>query len=385
MADAHRRLEALLDQGVKGAVVRAEDRHGRILFECAAGIMRSDRRRPMTPDDRFHVASVTKTMTAIAVLQILEDRLPDALDRPIAVLDVLPAAIIDRLACRNGERLGDQITVRHLMTHTSGMLDVFTDGNPAVADVERLEDYILGAPERRSKVWRSWDPERPNDPDAGVLNYYLNSGHADHHLHRPGAAFHYSDTGYVLLAILAEQLSGQSLGELLRTRVFAPAGMEETYLAFALDPVGLPNDRYPEADVWKGDLPLISAGYSLSADWGGGGIVSTAQDLGRCLRGLFSGLFFNRPETLAQMTDWLAPPGLSLPRTGVGLGMHRFASHRRELWGHTGSWGARMLMEPQSGVVLTGTINQAQGPWNWHDTFLELALEQIERNTETSR
>lgn len=385
MLEAQRRLEALLDQGVKGAVVRAEDGHGRVLFECAAGMLRSDRPRLMTPADRFHTASVTKTMTAVVLLQLLEDQLPAAVDQPVAELNVLPADIVDRLAGRAEERFGRLITLRHLLTHTSGMLDAFADGDPHFAGVERLEDYVLGAPDRRARRWRPWDAQHPDQRDAGVLNYYLNSGHADRHLHRPGEAFHYSDTGYVLLALVAEHLAGQPLEELLRARVFRPAGMEETYLAYASDPARLPADRYPEADVWLGDLPLLSGGYSLSADWGGGGVVSTAQDLSKCLHGLFNGVFFRTPETVAQMTGWVTPPGLSAPRTGIGLGIQRFAAKDRELWGHTGSWGARMLLEPQSGVILTGTINQAQGPWNWHDTFLELALDQIERDTETSR
>jgi hypothetical protein len=70
------------------------------------------------------------------------------------------------------------------------------------------------------------------------------------------------------------------------------------------------------------------------------------------------------------------PAGLDVTRTGVGLGLFRTACDGHELWGHSGAWGTKMAIEPGSGLIFTGTTNQARSPVNWHHPFVLRALGQ---------
>lgn len=379
---AEAQLRTLLDRGVKSAIARAEDRQGRVLFECAVGQARADEPRTTTPRDAFHVASVTKTMVATLLLQQLEEGLPEVLDTRLVDLDLFSPEVIARLARRGDRSFGGEISLRHLLTHTSGLLDAFEDGEPNLPGVVALKDYLMRPDAPRAKRWRAWDEQRPFNKDAGVINYYLNSGQSDAHWAAPGSVFRYSDTAYVVIALLLERLSGKPLALLLKERIFAPLEMSDAYLAYDADPTGLGPARAPETDVWAGALPMLSSGYSLSSDWGGGGVVSTARDLSAFLRALLGGAFFRSAATLEAMTNWITPDGLVAPRLGMGLGVQRFAAGQCEVWGHTGSWGARMFYEPTSGIIFTGTINQAQGPWDWHEAFIALALRQADVQTE---
>jgi D-alanyl-D-alanine carboxypeptidase len=287
-----------------------------------------------------------------------------------------------------GRSFGDAITLRHMLTHTSGLRDGQVDdgehtaesfGGAApnsivgrrAADMQRhLAALAAGAmpPEtlRTRKLWRPWDPARPDDPDAGLVNFYLSAHTAGRNaLFRPGEGFHYSDTAFTILALLAEHLFGQSYHRLLRSRIFDPLGMNESYFeAFSdLDPAPW---RRPLSDCWAGPVPIESSGISLSNDWGGGGVIATAGDLNRFLIGLLGGRLFERPETLARMLAWSKPPGLAARFAAVGHGIFSFKSAGGiEVIGHSGAWGAKMLATPATGWFLSGTVNRrgAKGEW----------------------
>ena len=176
------------------------------------------------------------------------------------------------------------------------------------------------------------------------MNFYLNSGGiADNALFRPGEGFHYSDTAFTMLALLAEHLFGQSYHRLLRTRIFDPLGMQDSFLDAHSD---LDPDPWVRevSDCWAGAVPMLSWHFDLSNDWGGGGVVSTAADLNRFIRGLLEGKLFARTETLANMLQWQRPHGLPARYTAVGQGVFMFNSpHGLEAVGHSGVWGVKML------------------------------------------
>jgi len=194
----------------------------------------------------------------------------------------------------------------------------------------------------------------------------------------PGAAFHYSDTGYVLLGLLIERVASRPLHVQLRDEVLAPLGLDDTYLAYRDDPPGLGPTRWPEADCWAGGTPCLSGAVNLSFDWAGGGVVSTASSLNAFLRALLAGRLFAREETLATMLDWQVPAGLKSPRTGVGCGIFRTSSPRGELVGHAGAWGGKMLYCPELDLYMAGTTNQSATRDDWHWPFLEAAREFME-------
>jgi D-alanyl-D-alanine carboxypeptidase len=362
---------------VASAVVHAEAADGRLLFEGAAGIARPDTRAALTPATPIHVASVAKTFTAVLVMQLAEEGRLGALgiDSTFATFGVLPREVVSRLHREDGVSQADRITLRHLLTHTSGIRDAMVDdaehcGGPAPGS---LIGEMLAPGGSPARTWVPWDPRRPLDPNAGVINFFISRGIADHPVHPPGKGFHYSDTGFVLLGLLVETVEGRPLHECLRARIFRRLGLADTYLAYRDDPALGPN-RAPEAEVYAGEFPVLTSGASLSFDWAGGGIVSTVADLATFVRALFAGRLFRSQATLRETTAWVCPPGLDATRSGVGLGLFRTACNGTELWGHSGAWGTKIALEPRSGLVFSGTTNQARSPVDWHHPFVREAL-----------
>ncbi|TAL38564.1 MAG: class A beta-lactamase-related serine hydrolase [Phenylobacterium sp.] len=364
----------------RSAVVRIERMSGDAIFEAAAGEARPDTRALMTAQTPFHHASVSKVCTAILILQMAEAGAfgRRGIDARFSELGVLDRDVQARLLRVDGRDVAPDITLRHLLTHTSGMRDAIVDdaeriGGPAP---QSLMGGLLGPGRDPGKRWIAWDPRRPEDADAGVLNLYLARGMGLAGLSTPGARFHYSDTAFVLLALLAERMGRAPYHELVRRRISVPLGLSGLYVAYRDDPKALGPARSPEAEVWFGPRPLLSGGFSLSFDWGGGGTVSPARDLTRLWRGLAGGELFRHRSTFDAMTSWIAPPGLAAPRTGVGLGLFRVAYPGGELWGHSGAWGARMWCDPQRKLVLAGTVNQVMADGPWHFPFFAAAADE---------
>ena len=326
---------------------------------------------------QFHIASVAKMMTATRVLQLAVRGMlgPAGIDARLAEFSVLPPDMASRLNQYGGNRRGTEVTVRQLLTHTAGLRDGIVDdaqqcGGPAP---DSLIGRILASPARAGHCWQPWNPDRPDDPAAGVINFFFATGIASASLSAPGESFHYSDTGYLLLALLVEVVSGQRLHEGLRESVLIPARMEDTYLAYREDPTLGPL-RQPEAEVYLGDMPVLASGASLSFDWGGGGLVSTLEDLARFFAALRQGRLFQDPSTLVAMTDWITPRGLKAPRIGVGLGLFRLRWNELECWGHAGAWGARVEYFPKHDLLFVGTTNQARTPSDWHLPFVRASI-----------
>ena len=375
--------------GVRSAAICIEAPAAGYRFDGAVGEARSDTGAAMTADTPFHVASIAKTMTAVLILQAAERGLlgKDGIDSRLADTGAFEPAIIDRLHRINGVSYGAAITLRHLLTHTSGMKDAMVDDGDGVAGgaggagprPNALIGRIFSAPGLHGgKRWTPWDPDAPDDPEAGTLNYYLNADRiSETALFQPGEAFHYSDTGYVVLALVAEALFGAPLHVLMERRIVAPLGLDGTYLAYRNDPK-LERHRQPEADVYAGDTPCLSSGLNLSFDWGGGGIVTTARSLNRFLIAFSRGAVFDDPKTLNLMMDWRAPSGLQPPRIGVGCGLFKTRTDDLELWGHSGAWGGKMFFHPASGVYFSGSANQTQAPSDWHVPFMRDAIALIE-------
>lgn len=357
---------------------------------AAAGVARDDG-TPLTVDHRFHIASVGKMCTAAMVLQASErGSFPRGVDTTLAQLGT--AGLLHSHLATHVHPRPDLVTLRHLLTHTSGMKDMQSDdatgtaadfgGMPAPASIQRRfwDDAIATAKGMDGDGaarhhWVGWDPARSDDPRAGLLNLFVAEGTAATPLAMPGERFHYSDTAYTLLATIVEAVNGLPYHEVQRRDVLAPLGMSATYQAYVDDPG--PDARAAEMDVWGGSVALLSLGFDLSFDWGGGGQVSTVRDLCRLVRGFTSGDLFGSPATLAEATAWVAPPGLTSPRAGIGLGLHRWLVDGRELVGHSGAWGVRAFIDPATGVVVTSTVGRRDDcPWYPHLFDLPFSEEQ---------
>jgi len=282
-------LRALVRAGVPGAVVLV--RRGDRTLALAAGRADLATGEPMRARDRFKVGSITKTVVATAVLQLVGDgRL--GLDDPVARW--LPGLVPD-------ER---RITVRMLLAHTSGLFDYLDDPRT-------LAPYVAGdfgfrwTARRLVRIGVSHPPTFP-----------------------PGAGWAYSNTGYLVLGLIVERVTGRPLAAVLEHRILRPLGLAATRLPGSQ---GLGHPRAHGYLVTASGREDVTA-VSQSAFGAAGGLVSTAGDVARFYRGLLGGELL--PARLLRAMTATVPRG---PGLGYGLGIARFATPCGPRIGHDGA------------------------------------------------
>jgi D-alanyl-D-alanine carboxypeptidase len=319
-------LEAQVAAGAPGALARFEAPRAGLTWAGAAGGLAYGSGRPLRADDAFRAASITKSFTAVVALVLARDQRL-ALDEPLA--DQLAFELLHRW--RAVDAL-PRTTPRQLLAHTSGLPDYFHD-----------EAFAARLREEPSRPWRPGElidhaaaHGRPNFP--------------------PGQGFEYSDTGYVVAGILVEQVTGRPLHAVYRELVLDPLGMDATWL----DGQEPARAREP-AHHYSGGLDMTTV--SPTIDWSGGGLVTTAPDLTRFVRALWSGRIVDS-RGLEELTRWTPgasfPPGHAVRYDRYGLGMGAIVVEGVELIGHTGFIGAFAFHAPEYGAVLVGTHNASR-------------------------
>jgi len=206
-----------------------------------------------TNDQPFHIASIGKMFTATIIGMLCDKGDIGLSDKIIIYLD---NKVLDRLFIYEGVDYKSQITIKDLLGHTSGIADYFES---SVMAGSKFVDKILAEPDVM------WTPQ-------SLLDFTRNNQMAGS---EPGK-FKYSDTGYILLGLLIEKVTGKSYSDNLKTLVFNPLGMQDSYLMFYSEPINLPKKDI--AKIWFNNVE-ISKLNMLSCDWAGGGIVSTTKDL----------------------------------------------------------------------------------------------------------
>jgi D-alanyl-D-alanine carboxypeptidase len=315
-----------LNEGHGGGVVRIAGPEGSLCVG-AAGLTAGPGSAPMTPDTPFEIASITKAVTATVVLQLVEEG-KFTLDSKLGGV----------LSGRHSRGFNPNITIRQLLSHTSGLGHYWEDGPKDRDGNNAFLRVFLASPER------FWQPEDILDQARAIP------------ARRPGSAFHYSDTNYVLLGLIIEQTTGRPLHEVFRTQIFDPLGMKSTWLSYRQKQRGTaPSHRYEGAEDLN-DVPR------QSADWAGGGLVSTARDLERFLRGLASGALFKNAATLPVMLG-AVPVGEEDISYGLGLYRVKLDGALGEVWGHDGHGNSFAYYWPQRDITFTGTLNQTENDW----------------------
>jgi D-alanyl-D-alanine carboxypeptidase len=282
------------------------------------------------PDDRagldaevaFRIASVTKMVTATALL-ILADRGHCRLDDPAG--RHLPSDVVDRFRDSQGRAYAAAVTLRQLLDHTSGLPDFFSQ--PPIEDAVRH-----GGGRRRFTPLDLVDLAAAGAPPTSP----------------PGTARSYTDTGFLLAGLIIEALTRRPLQEAYRELVLDPAGMADTWLESSDE---APRRRGIAAHDFDGhDI----TGMDPTVDWAGGGLVSTAADLAAFLRALTRGQLLSI-GAWNEMTRW--HPGPAGYYDDYGLGLGRYTYPAAQAVGHHGVWGAFAFWSPELDAVITGTIN----------------------------
>lgn len=317
------------------ALLRVEvPQHGMVWHHAAGGVSRGG--AAAAPTQPFRIASISKTFTAAVVCQLAaEGRLAfdDLLSRhlPPEHLDLVP-----RIHVLDGVSHGERLTLRHLLTHQAGLLDY--------AACEQFFGAIAADP---SRTWT------PREMLEGAISWGSPSFPPGE-----GYGYAYSDTGYVLLGLVIEHLDGVPLHLSYRRRILDPLGMSGTYLEGHEPHVG--GDLCHPHEGGFDCFPIHG-----TADWAGGGLVSDVDELSVFARALADGRVVPRP-VLDEMFEWrfrtLDPARHSPGFVGYGFGVEARELDGLLFRGHRGHWGAWMHVHPQSGVTVTGTVNDAQRP-----------------------
>jgi D-alanyl-D-alanine carboxypeptidase len=299
----------------------------------------------MTVDHKFKIASIAKTVTATVVLQLVEEGklgLDDTLEK---VLDT-SLVELDTVHVFEGVSYGRSITIRQLLGHTTGIADYMED--------PRFIPFLVEHPDQQ------WSPEI-------ILDTYYEWDVNTRAAFPPGGGFNYADPNYVLLAMIIEHVTGSTLAEQYRKRIFKPLGMDNSYLEYYEDARG--SDRLSHAFFGAMD---ISTSINTSFDWGGGGVVSTCEELNVFFRALLDGKLFTKDDTLQEMLA-AADAGLGGEEYDYGLGIMKRVIEGAVFYGHGGAYDCDLFYSPDAGISVCTVLNQM----NTHgkrDPFLEKAV-----------
>lgn len=268
------------NQLFSGAVLVAQN--GQILLSKGYGLADRTRQLPNTPQTRFRLGSVTKPFTALAILQLQAQGKLNVQDLICRYLTACPEA-------------WQAITLHHLLTHTAG-----------IPDLERLPEY--------AQIKTS-----PTTP-LQTITLFQDKPLA----FPPGTQWEYSSSGYILLGVIIEQVSGQSYEAFLQENIFTPLGMNDT---------GYEHDAATLATGYA-NATTVADPIAMSIPFAAGGLYSTVEDLYRWEQALDTDELLPQP-----LLDLLFTPYAEIPQAdgasyGYGWVISQQMGHR--LIGHNG-------------------------------------------------
>jgi CubicO group peptidase (beta-lactamase class C family) len=366
LARIHEAVQRHIDaKAITGAVTMVV-RNGRMAHHEAHGLIDIESNRPMPKDGIFRLASMSKPVTAVAVMMMLEEgklRLTDPVSRFIPEFKGMKVAVpkpgSEAAAAAQGGRGGRaggapvevdlvpsnrEITVRDLLTHGSGLMSGGLGQRASTSVGQRGPDDTLAT----------------YIPKLGVAALDF----------QPGTLWRYSGlAGFDVLSRIVEITSGQTFDRFLKARLFDPLGMKDTGFALLPDRASriVPLYRRTQAGLEK--LPDQNGLSSTTYFSGAGGLVSTAEDYAQFATMLVNGGELNGKRYLSPKTIELMASnhtgemaggqmGMSPRAIGFGLGVQvvgdPVAADRRVskgAWGWAGAYGTNVHIEPQEKMV----------------------------------
>lgn len=343
------KLQANLDNivketGIPGATVTINTPRG--TWNGASGFSNLKSRTPMRGNDKFNIASVSKTFTAATVLSLVDARklsLEDKLDQwlPDNILNNIPNA--------------NNITIRQLLNHTSGIPDY--NENPTVQN------------DRVAFETRDWSPEELIALIKGLPAK-----------NPPGQGFYYSATNYNLAALVVEYATKSSFKDQVRARIIEPLGLKNTVVR--------PQEPLPD-DVVSGyivatpeqrqalppgvtqfldtNLEFVDQGnnrfydakilLNRSRGYGSGSIISTSEDVAKFAQALLGGKLL-KPRTLKEMLSFVDTGDI---REKYGLGVYPLISNDGRVIGHDGQnpgYVSLMAYLPDAKIAAVALVNE---------------------------
>ncbi|MDI6535104.1 serine hydrolase domain-containing protein (plasmid) [Bacillus mycoides] len=285
-----------LQLGFPGVLAKTSE--GGKTWSYAAGVANLSSKKPMETDFRFRIGSVTKAFTATVVLQLAEE---NSLNLDDSIEKWLPGVI-------QGNGYDDkQITIRQLLNHTSGIAEYTRSKGFNLMDTKksyRAEELV--------KMGISMPPD-----------------------FAPGKSWSYSNTGYVLLGILIETVTGNSYAEEIENRIIEPLELSNTFLPGNSSVI-------PGTKHARGYIQLDGASepkdvtyYNPSMGSSAGDMISTADDLNKFFSYLLGGKLL-KEQQLKQMLTTVPTGEAAFGRYGLGIYETKLPNGV-SIWGHGGS------------------------------------------------
>lgn len=329
------RLEAALAASGSPGAVLAIDVTGAETLVQACGWADIKSQIPMPVEAVFPVGSISKMFVAVVTLQLVEEGL---------------WRLDDTLAEYGVEFEGsDQITIKHLLQHSSGLFD-YTE--------YEVPDWLLPV-----VLSREYTPEEIIEFCAGRERYFA-----------PGKGYHYSNTNFVLLGLLIEQQTMSSLARQIRQRIIRPLNLSHTYFAGEEE---LPKSSlrgYLMAAEKRRDRTDME---NASLGWAAGSMVSSAADLLAFYRGLLGGELLD-DVSLKSMLEASEHGG----KTKYGLGIMTYTTRHGEIIGHGGmtlAFRSGLWYLPEADAVVVALTNQGNCQiWELVGLGLSYAKEQVQ-------
>jgi D-alanyl-D-alanine carboxypeptidase len=295
--------------------------HG--LWVGASGLFDRDTKKIMKSDNLFCVGSITKTFVATTVLQLVQEgrlTLDDSVEK------WLPGLVPN----------GENINVRQLLNHTSGIYN-YTDSilSEALKDPDRF-----------------WKPEE-------IVTWAV----AHKPNFEPGEKGQYCNTGYIILGMIIEKVTGAKLAEEIRNRILEPLQLKNTSMGGYEDTKGEMANGYTftlPKDIFMSHFDKLA-----TTMWAAGGMISNAEDIAHWSKHLYTGSLLNK-NLLDEMLNsrWLEGTG------NYGLGVMIYNSSLGAGYGHTGGvpgFISYMFYFPSNDVGIAVLVNDDTfnlGPWN---------------------
>ncbi|MDJ1500087.1 serine hydrolase domain-containing protein [Xanthocytophaga agilis] len=315
-------LKIYTQKGLPGLSVLVKTSNG--LWIGASGKAGIEENQDMQPCHIHYLASIAKTYTAVVIMKLVETQKID-LDSPIS--QYLDTNIYKKIGN------GDKATVRQLLNHTSGIRDY-------VSEINYNTDIL-------------------NNPMAKYsTDKYLGYIYTKEPYFEPGTDYTYSNTNFLLLALIAEKVTGKPLESLYRDIVFEPLGLQQTYY-HTLNQGNLVNSYFDR--FGDGKLENISSimKHLLPTYSGDDGIVATPYDMYLFLDALVTNKLVSE-SSLMQMTAWVHTRK-DPDRPEYGLGLTYMKSDYGDGFGHGGTAGgasAKMYYFPDKQTYLIVCMNQ---------------------------
>ncbi|MEQ5977609.1 serine hydrolase domain-containing protein [Bacillus cereus] len=265
-------------------------------WSYAAGVAVLRTKKPMKADYRFRIGSVTKTFIATVLLQLAGE---NRLNLDDSIEKWLPGVVQG-----NGYD-GNQITIRQILNHTSGIAEYLKSKDYDIMDTKKL--YTA---EELVKMGISLPPD-----------------------FAPGKGWSYSNTGYVILGMLIEKVTGNSYAEEVENRIVEPLELSNTFLPGNSTVIpGTNHARGYERYDGESELKDVTYSYPGSSD---GDIISTADDLNKFFSYLLSGKLLKEQQLKQMLTT--VPTGTEVI-DGYGLGIYETKlPNGVSIWGHAGA------------------------------------------------